>query len=1379
VSLATGTSWTVTALALGLDLATKATILLLLGLLVQLAAGRRRAVLGSAIGNACLLALLLLPVSTLILPPLNVAWLPAGTSAPRTEAPPANAVAATSATSSPLPEAPETRRPSHPVGLATERKAVEPIRDPDVVPASVRSEPIPSLGTAVPRPARSSTDVTEHLTMSVPSRPTDWLAVGITGYVIVAVALLARLLASLAAVERLRRTGVSVEDPAWLEALEGCRRRLGINRVVGLSWSPRLGVPIVLGWTRPTILLPASLSGLAPSDHAEPILLHELSHVRRGDYPWNVILRLVQALYWPHPLVWLLGHTIAEIRERICDDVCVHELGDPSSYGETLLAVATGLSNRPGPALGIAMARTTRLVRRLSRISQSLGDASCLPRPSSRLLITATAVAASGIVGAVRLTHAEAPSPVPSSAELQREVRNAPAAQPREGGGRIFHLQVVAADTGQPVPNADVRIWIAFRSEWRKADASGRLDIVYATGPGDRDFGVDVWGDGRAMQRHKWGNDPSKPIPDGETVRLQPGESLGGVVQDEAGRPIAGAEVYLWSHNYKKKNPHELLFDLRAISGPDGRWRTSGAPETTGELLGIHVVHRDYLSSRDYTAGESIPKIADLRAGRAVTVMKKEVPIEGRVVDAQGRPVAGASVLSSKNQWEVFSDIERFAVTTDDRGHFRTRQFRAGECFLLVRAKGHAPGEKRVRIASAVPQVEIALGRPHPFHGRVVDPSGRPIPGAFVNVAMWRGYRFLGAFLYSDAEGRFRWDDGPDDEFLVNILCHGYVGLYTQRVSPTDEGLNFVLNPSLVVRGTVRDAETGQSVDGVAIEYGAIDPKTSDVSRWSSMPREGVGVMVHDGQLNAHIPAEAESYKIRLIADGYAPFVSRAFRRDEKVVVDYDVKLVPGRPSGALATVIRPDGKPLAGARVYSTQLHEGLHVNDGAVNSRRGGRVLLTDADGTFPIPTYEKPFLVLILGDDAYAYASKKALAESPRVQAQPYGRIEGRYLVGSRAIPNQPLELSALLQDESTMLCNLSFSEKATTDAEGRFVYEKVIPMPELRVARRDRDEAIGWLRSIGEAVRVTPGETARVTIGGKGRPVIGRVELPEGWTQPVDFTDRSGASVETNRSYDPYPLELFRGQTTLNGGYWFDWSQKWRKSAEGRAHAESRVAISVGLAPDGSFRMDDMPTGDYRLTVHLNEDHRGRDPGPFARLTRGFTIPPIPGGRSDEPFDLQTLRLRVRTIPKAGEPAPDFDVKTVDVKAISLRDYRGKYLLLDFGVMWDIQSRFQVARLNDIRKRFGDDTRFAILSLVMAADDAKTRAFIAEKGQPWPQAIIGPLTNPIAAAYGIEDGALSSSIPAAILIGPDGKIIARDLWYSKIGEAIGQALGRPGQ
>ena len=90
-----------------------------------------------------------------------------------------------------------------------------------------------------------------------------------------------------------------------------------------------------------------------------------------------------------------------------------------------------------------------------------------------------------------------------------------------------------------------------------------------------------------------------------------------------------------------------------------------------------------------------------------------------------------------------------------------------------------------MKVSTAVPQVEITLGRPHTFKGRVVDPAGKPIAGAFVDPDVWKGvYRCLGAYLWTDADGRFRWDDAPDDELTVNVSKQGYVGVFQQRIAP-------------------------------------------------------------------------------------------------------------------------------------------------------------------------------------------------------------------------------------------------------------------------------------------------------------------------------------------------------------------------------------------------------------------------------------------------------------------------------------------------------------------------------------------------------------------------------------------------------------------
>jgi hypothetical protein len=224
----------------------------------------------------------------------------------------------------------------------------------------------------------------------------------------------------------------------------------------------------------------------------------------------------------------------------------------------------------------------------------------------------------------------------------------------------------------------------------------------------------------------------------------------------------------------------------------------------------------------------------------------------------------------------------------------------------------------------------------------------------------------------------------------------------------------------------------------------------------------------------------------------------------------------------------------------------------------------------------------------------------------------------------------------------------------------------------------------------------------------------------------------------------------------------------------------VAIGAPIAADGSFRIDDVPPGDYRLAIRVNGESvfhvsltRKRFGGPFSRIVRTFTMPPTPRARQD-PLDLGVLQLRPRINLKAGEHAPEFEITTVGGKKLSVpEDFRGKSLLLDFGTTWDVQSRHQIPPLNSVYEKYGKDPdpRLAIVSVISAADTAETRKFIEEKGEPWPQAIIGPLANPIASLYGIDD----ESVSTMTLIGPDGRIVATELASEKIGEAAAKALG----
>jgi TonB family protein len=101
------------------------------------------------------------------------------------------------------------------------------------------------------------------------------------------------------------------------------RARLGLTRLVRVAESSTVTVPLVVGWLKPVVLLPAAaLTGLTPGQ-VEALLAHEMAHVRRHDYLVNLLQSVVETLLFYHPGVWWLSGRIRVEREHCCDDLVV------------------------------------------------------------------------------------------------------------------------------------------------------------------------------------------------------------------------------------------------------------------------------------------------------------------------------------------------------------------------------------------------------------------------------------------------------------------------------------------------------------------------------------------------------------------------------------------------------------------------------------------------------------------------------------------------------------------------------------------------------------------------------------------------------------------------------------------------------------------------------------------------------------------------------------------------------------------------------------------------------------------------------------------------------------------------------------------------
>ena len=92
-----------------------------------------------------------------------------------------------------------------------------------------------------------------------------------------------------AAAEAVRRTGKVLQADPLVDLLESVRRELGIGRRIRMVVTERLTSPAVVGVLVPTLILPLSLVTTLPLDQLSLILIHEIAHIRRGDYVANLV----------------------------------------------------------------------------------------------------------------------------------------------------------------------------------------------------------------------------------------------------------------------------------------------------------------------------------------------------------------------------------------------------------------------------------------------------------------------------------------------------------------------------------------------------------------------------------------------------------------------------------------------------------------------------------------------------------------------------------------------------------------------------------------------------------------------------------------------------------------------------------------------------------------------------------------------------------------------------------------------------------------------------------------------------------------------------------------------------------------------------------
>ncbi len=137
---------------------------------------------------------------------------------------------------------------------------------------------------------------------------------------------------------------------------------------------------------------------------------------------------------------------------------------------------------------------------------------------------------------------------------------------------------------------------------------------------------------------------------------------------------------------------------------------------------------------------------------------------------------------------------------------------------------------------------------------------------------------------------------------------------------------------------------------------------------------------------------------------------------------------------------------------------------------------------------------------------------------------------------------------------------------------------------------------------------------------------------------------------------------------------------------------------------------------------------------------------------------------------GAKFPDFAEKDVAGKPISVSNYKGKVVLVDFWATWCPPCR---AELPNVLKTYENyhSKGFEIVGISLDQSEEKLTSFTKDKNMTWQQFFDGKgWGNKLAAKYGVQ------SIPATFLLDREGKIIGKGLRGEDLEAAVSKALAK---
>jgi protocatechuate 3,4-dioxygenase beta subunit len=623
------------------------------------------------------------------------------------------------------------------------------------------------------------------------------------------------------------------------------------------------------------------------------------------------------------------------------------------------------------------------------------------------------------------------------------------------------------------------------------------------------------------------------------TLLLPPTAAAAGRVVDEAGEPVAGAEISAGAverGGFAFRGPGGAA---SARSGADGRFRLRELAAATR-----HTLHAE---REGYGPGEL--EVPELEAGAVreglVIVLPAGITAFGRVVDTAETPVAGAEValrraVRSSDPFEMFRShgVEPETATTDAEGRFEIADLPAGRFDVSAAAGGFAP--------LTVPGVELPAGGGRAdlgtlllepgltLAGRVVDPQGRPVAEAEVHAG---GAETLGLGGHMVEPRKEPAVSGPDGRFEVPDLARGErVDLMVKRRGytegrlpgvgvPAEEPVTVVLQPASTLAGVVVD-DDGDPVEGAMVLI-----QGEPAPGWPFAGNVGRGRSGEDGRFTVEdVPPGRLGAMVR--ADGFL------------VHEEGGLEVAPGEDRDDLRFVLRPGatirgrvtdaaGRPIADASVEVLE-------DAGFRRSGFGAATTGSDADGLFELDGVEPGTRSIAADHDGHVRSVRDL--EVTRGDNRLDFRLEPGLTVSGRVLDEGGAPVSGARVSLESPDERFTFrSGGELTDDAGAFAVEGVAPGAYTVSAQME-----GFAAARQEGVEVAGAPVAGVELHlSRGTTVTGRL-------LGVELAEMAGARV-------------------LAGSF----------------ANTSRMPAFAAVDYDGSYRIDGLAPGEWTLMAVLGE------------------------------------------------------------------------------------------------------------------------------------------------------------------------------------------------